>query len=251
MRERPALVFDSRQTILGQIMSATDAPRHIVRRFNWKCTYDGDQLHRAPGEHRVAWFDTEADAHAESARREADVRGRVNPFRCGPAFHYLSTFPLYAFRDWLLDAAIAPPDGDDLKAWATWWDDTPDPAARARAWDGLNRVRFHDVIARRPSEVAYAVVQILWDYDDSFYGPGEEGGRVVKAYRTRERAEAERLALTERAKANWGRDDPGLYADRWLCENWPVVRDETVEGFEHCPLYEVVEIDLGRAEVGR
>lgn len=36
----------------------SDEPKWIVRRFNWKCCHDGKQLRQAPGEHRVAWFDT-------------------------------------------------------------------------------------------------------------------------------------------------------------------------------------------------
>lgn len=224
----------------------SDTPNWIVRRFNWKCCHDGKQLRQAPGEHRVAWFGTEADAVAECRRREQSVRERVNPFHCGPAFHYLSTFPEYAFRDWLLDADITPPDGTGLNAWADWWEWPPfGPSARAKVWEGLNRVRFHDVIARRPSEVAYAVVQVLWDYLDDFFSPGDEGGRVTTIYRTRQRAEEEAAKLSETARQRWrGEYGCGLYADRWLSNEWPLIRETT--GDETAPQYEVIEIDLGR-----
>ncbi len=230
-------------------MRNSDVPRFIVRRFNWKATYDGDQLRQAPGEHRVAWFDTEAEALAECARRESDVRERVNPFRCGPAFHYLSTFPQYAFKDWLLDAGISLPDGD-LTAWAKWWETLSDPAARGKVWEGLNRVRFHDVIARRPSEVAYAVVQVMWDYMDDFYTPGAEGGTAVKAYRTREKAESECWVLNEQQRAEMEREEYQQYAlcyrHRWEDEGWlaPQRHGETYAASK-CPMYEVVEVDLG------
>lgn len=228
-----------------------DDLRHIVRRFNWKAMHDFKELRKAPGEHRVAWFDTEAEARAECARREADVRSRVNPFGCGPAFHHLSTFPEYAFRDWLLDADITPPAGTDLSAWADWWQGMFPESHRRQVWEGLNLVRFHDVIARRPSQTAYAVVQILWDYQDDFYSPGDEGGRITTAFRIRERAEEECGRLNELAKCQWGNSDPGLYSDRWREEVWPFLREETVDGLDDVPQYEVIEIDLGTPEGGR
>ena len=228
----------------------SDELKWIVRRFNWKACHEGNQLRQAPGEHRVAWFDTETDARAECLRREAAVRERVNPFRCGPAFHYLSTFPEYAFRDWLMDAGITPPAGTDQSVWAGWWDAGLPDELRAKVWEGLNRVRFHDVIARRPSEVAYAVVQVLWDYQDDFYSPGDEGGRITTVYRTRHRAEAEAARLSEVAWTDWGGHE-GLYSDRWRDEDWPLVREETVSELRGVPQYEVIEIDLHRSETVR
>lgn len=225
----------------------SDELRWIVRRFNWKCCHDGKQLRQAPGEHRVAWFDTEADALADCRRRERSVRERVNPFHCGPAFHYLSTFPEYAFRDWLRDDDIEPPDVTTLDAWADWWEWPPlGPSARAKVWEGLNRVRFHDVISRRPSQVAYAVVQVMWDYQDDFYSPGEEGGRVTAVYRTRARAEGESVRLNATARQEWTEYGCGLYADRWLSDQWPLVRETT--GDDTAPMYEVMEIDLSWVE---
>lgn len=177
------------------------------------------------------------------------MRERVNPFHCGPAFHYLTTFPEYAFRDWLLDADITSPAGTELKVWADWWYAGLPDAHKAKVWEGLNRVRFHDVISRQPSEVAYAVVQVLWDYQDDFYSPGEEGGRVTTVYRTRRRAEEEAARLTETAWTDWGGHER-LYSDRWRDEVWPFTREETTSELKEAPQYEVIEIDLGRTEVG-
>lgn len=224
-----------------------DDLRYIVRRFNWKAMDDSQELRKAPGEHRVAWFDTEDDARTECARREATVRERVNPFRCGPAFHYLSTFPEYAFRDWLMDADITPPACPTLSEWVAWWDAGLPEEHRAKVWEGLNRVRFHDVISRRPSQTAYAVVQILWDYQDDFYSPGDEGGRFTTAFRTRERAEAECARLSRAAMTDWGGHE-GLYTDRWREDKWPFVREETVSELKNAPQYEVIEIDVGVEE---
>ena len=237
-----------------------DEVRFTVRRFNWR--WAGTCFVRAPGEHRLATFDTADEAHADAWRREQEVRGRVNPFACGPAFHYLSTMPEPIYLDWLRDADITPPKQDSTakRPWAAWWDSTKTGLTESqifRVWEGLNRVRFFDVIARRPSQVAYAVVRIVWEYNDNWMEPGEEGGVPVQAFRKRENAEAQRVLLEEVERARFaGREDeePSHYSaferNRWN-DPFQVEHDERgfsvddVVGFQNAVFYEVVEIDIG------
>jgi hypothetical protein len=134
-----------------------------------------------------------------------------------------------------------------LKAWADWWEWPPLAAsARAKVWDGLNRVRFHDVISRRPSQVAYAVVQVQWEYLDDFYTPGSEGGTVECVYRNRERAEVEAARLSASWKETFHYWHCGLHLERWESTDWPFIREK--DGADDGPMYEVIEIDLGPSE---
>ena len=90
----------------------------------------------------------------------------------------------------------------------------------------------------------------MWQYNDQYYEPGSEGGLTVRAYRSRERAEAECRRLEEQARREW---DARHFAEtwRWEAESWPALHEEG--GFEEdeafdrrgARLYEVVEVDLG------
>jgi hypothetical protein len=222
------------------------AVRHIVRRFNWKRVSGG--LLRAPGEHRVAWFDTDEVAFAECRRRELAVRGRVNPFRCGPTFPSLTTFPMPVFLDWLGDEGIeSPEESYRLADWIAWWDleaAALSTAQRERVWEGLNRVRFHDVIQRRSDQVAYAVLRIMWNYLDDFNEPGEEGGRIETVYRTRAKAEAECTRLNVEGQREWG-SAPYFYVERWDDDLWPTAERRLGRAVADATFFEVVEIDIG------
>lgn len=226
--------------------------RFVVRRLNWREA--GALIVHLPGEVRLASFDTFDAADADRARREAQVRERVNPFRCGAAWHALTAFPEGVFRDWLSDVSLAPPsEGATLGEWAQWWADGSAawPAEhRARVWEGLDRVRFFETIERAASAVAYAVVRVLWEYNDSWYEPGAEGGTTVRAFRSRERAEAERARLEAEARTRWeeyGSMDPR----RWQLDEWPKLGEEAGYAAPEAldtfgaRLFEVVEIDLG------
>lgn len=223
--------------------------RFVVRRLNWRPA--GDAFVRLPGETRLASFDTFDAAESDRIRREHEVRGRVNPFWCGTTFRALTTFPEPVFADWVADVGLTPPERPAVgfTDWAGWWaagHATWTEEQRARVWDGLNRVRFFEVIERPASAVAYAVVRVMWEYNDSWYEPGAEGGRTVVAYRTREAAERRRAELEAEAKAaEWGEYDT-VEARRWKSENWPVPGDCYGEYLAESgvPLYEVVEIDL-------
>jgi hypothetical protein len=191
------------------IAMPSDEQRYIVRRFNWR--WAGTCFVRAPGEHRVAWFDTPDEADADRWRRELEVRGRINPFECGPAFHYLSTMPEPIYLDWLMDADVIPPEPiNGVRPWGEWWDGAKQALAHgqvAHVWEGLNRVRFFDVITRRPSDVAFAVIRMMWEYNDYTYEPGEEGGEPLRVFRRRENAEAYRQLLEEQRIAEFAESE--------------------------------------------
>lgn len=244
-----------------------DRERFIVRQFNWLSAGSGVYL-RAPGERRVGSFPDLEAAVADRANREGRVRARYNPFRFGTAFHHLTTFPEPILRDWLSDGDVypLPESGADLAGWREWWDAARDRLGfhqRDRVWDGLNRVRFYDVIARRPSQTGFAVMRVVWDYDDSFYHAGHEGGAPVVVFRTRARAEAER----QRLEALVWRDDDNGRPPNWPGEHGPETPDrgffprdpdtfleraDPWDGADRfvafrkgdAPQYEVVEIDL-------
>jgi hypothetical protein len=229
-----------------------DSLRYTVRRFNWR--WAGQCFLPAPGEARIAWFDTPDEAEADCRRREREVRGRVNPFQCGPALHYLTTFPEPVFLDYLLDLGLTPPDPqpDGRRRWAEWWDAEKEERTAdqtAQVWEALNRVRFFDVIARRPSEVAYTVVQVLWDYNDVWYEPGDEGGRPILAFRSRAKAEAHRQQLEAEAREGMAATGSGncwMGLRRWQLSEWPRPAPDVASEppVEKMPFYEVVEIDL-------
>jgi len=238
----------------------SDPRRFVVRRLNWRPS--GGRFIRLPGETRLISFDTLEEAEADRLRREAEVRARVNPFQCGTTWHALTTLPQAIFLDWLQDGNLFPPIvwteravGDEipLEEWAEWWQrigHTHQPQEVEHMWNGLNRVRFFEVIERPVSAVAYAVVRVMWEYNDSWYEPGEEGGRTARAFRSRARAEAEQKRLEAEARKQWD-DYHWVDARRWELSDWPalgpVEGTESEEAFERrgVRLYEVIEIDLG------
>ena len=66
---------------------AEPAMRFVVKRLNWAEEYGGKLLRR-PGEVAVVSFATFDAADAERAKREEELRKRVNPFECGDAVQY-------------------------------------------------------------------------------------------------------------------------------------------------------------------
>lgn len=245
----------------------TDDLHYTVRRFNWR--WAGSCFVRLPGETRLARHATREAAIADRDEREGEVRSRINPFECGMSFHDLTTFPEPVFCDWLLDEAIEPPKPiGGVIPWAAWWDrakiggkPTPfriaklrpqklTPEQELRVWNGLNRVRFHEVIERRPSQLAYAVVSVLWEYDDNWMDPGEEGGRLHRVYRRREDAEAE-CELREVAARRENTSEPYRFVmDRWTRPTFGEKAKPLEYQYDLCSgaearFYEVIEIDLG------
>lgn len=241
----------------------SDAARFVVRRLNWRPA--GDRFIRLPGEVRLAAFDTFDGAETDRSARESEVRARTNPFTCGTAWHALTTLPQAIFLDWVQDSGLLPPEywaeraatgSVSLHEWAEWWlkiAHTLTAEKFAHVWAGLNRVRFFEVVERPARAVCFAVVRVMWEYNDQWYEPGGEGGRTVRAYRSRERAEEECRRLESQARREW---DSRYYVEarRWELGAWPALGEEVgtepEEAFNHrgVRLYEVVEIDLAEGE---
>src|SRR5262245_37456442 len=107
----------------------------VVSRLNWRPNGDGSWA-LAPDTFRLASFGTRDEAEIESARRETNARGRVNPFRCGKPFEQLTALPELIFLDWVSDTGLSPPKAKKGAArdWAAWWDATkPDMTTEQHA----------------------------------------------------------------------------------------------------------------------
>ncbi len=171
-----------------------------LEQFNWRRAGPAAWV-RLPGEAAVATFDTAADAHAECARREADARAVVgHPFRCGATLAEFTTFPDYAFLDWMRDADIDPPDPDPdgRTPWNVWADlylGEWSAGQLARLWEGANRVRFFRV-RERAGEPLHCVLRVKWapDMNDSNYHPQCEGGTPTTVWHDRSAADRDRDA---------------------------------------------------------
>lgn len=187
---------------------AEPGKRFVVKRLNWTELYDGRRTRR-PGEVALASFATFEEADADRAAREGDLRTRVNPFACGVAAHYWTHLDEPRLRDWLMDHGIDPPAAkkDGATDWAAWWKRHQKALGadkRAAVWEALDKVRFFAVREEPVRPVGYAVLELNWEYNDEYYAADEDGGRLFKVYRARERAEAECAARNEEARADWG-----------------------------------------------
>jgi hypothetical protein len=254
--------------------SKTSAPTHfVVERLNWRRV--GGAFCRLPGETGVASFATADEAEVFRRDREAEARKVVNPFAGAVGLHAVTALPEPVLCDWLEDHGIDPPAvvDDGTRDWAKWWEEVSPgwtEAQRERAWQRLDRVSFFRVEQRPRRPVVYAVVRIVWQYNDEWYYPGTEGGEVTTAYRSRERAEEECARQNERERQvwtrrfqqeGWGYEPAGLNqfdlegrllpgADPFGPPPQPA-RTEDDEGDEiwtftpdEVPFFEVVEIEL-------
>ena len=57
---------------------------------------------------------------------------------------------------------------------------------------------FYTVAERPVRPVGYAVIEVEWRYNDEWYYPPTEGGRAVRVFRSRDRAEEECRELMQR-----------------------------------------------------
>lgn len=187
---------------------AESGTRFVVKRLNWSSNYDGKMV-RGPGEVAVASFATFEEADAERAKREEEMRKKLNPFDCGAAVQYWTHLDEPRLRDWLMDHDVEPPKAnkDGSTHWSAWWKASQkklSPDKRAAVWEVLDKVRFFAVREEPARPVGFAVLQVNWEYNDEYYDAQDEGGQVVKVFRSRQRAEAECAALNEEARAQWG-----------------------------------------------
>jgi hypothetical protein len=171
-------------------------PGYLVRRLRWSVPDHGSKWHhRIPGETPVASFADRHEAQADLERREREARQGDNPFAYGgAALCYQSSFDPPRFRDWLLDAGLDPPEPDQGGGtdWLAWWDETAPrmtDVQRARVWEGLDRVRFFDLV-EQPRRTGFVVVEVNFEYNDEYNAADTEGGAVTKVFLRRELAEA-------------------------------------------------------------
>jgi hypothetical protein len=249
---------------------AEPATRFVVKRLNWYEEYGG-RLLRRPGEVAVGSFATFDEADAERAKREEELRKRVNPFECGAAVQYWTHLDEPRLRDWLMDHGIEPPKAkkDGATNWSAWWKRNQKALGaekRAAVWEVLDKVRFFAVREEPVRPVGYAVVEINWEYNDEYYDADADGGRLLTVYRSRERAEAECAARNENARGDWDfmDDMAGEYADeegdfdfvsfdmedrlrrrRGMLGNEKLKKREgTFHNTEGVPFFEVIEVEL-------
>jgi hypothetical protein len=249
---------------------AQPGTRFVVKRFNWHERYDGKRQ-RQPGEVAVASFATFEEAEAERAKRETEFRKWVNPFECGAAVHYWTHLDEPRLRDWLMDHGITPPDAkkDGATDWAGWWKKNQKKLGAekcAAVWEVLDKVRFFAVNEEPARPVGYAVIEIHWEYNDEYYAADEEGGRLVKVYRSRERAAAECARMNESAREEWsivddyvaewadGDDENDtaafdmqerLYKRRGLVGDQKLAKREGMyKSARDVPFFEVIEVEL-------
>jgi hypothetical protein len=213
----------------------------VVSRLNWRPTGSGDWW-LVPGTARLASFAARDEAETERARREANARNRVNPFRCGKPFEELTTLPEPIFLDWVSDTGLTPPKAKKKAArdWAAWWDETRSEMVgeqHARLWEGLNKLHFFRVDERPDAPLGYAVLSLNWEYNDGYYHLNDEGGTVQAVYRTRERA-------LEAARAVRNSHDGD--SSRWLPSGADLFDPETYweMAVSGVPRFEVVEVEL-------
>ncbi|MEZ6140941.1 MAG: hypothetical protein R3B84_10255 [Zavarzinella sp.] len=217
----------------------------IVRQRNWLYVHE-KVFARAPGERVIAHYENAADAEADCLQRESAVRAQWNPFWFGTTLHHLTTFPIPILRDWLQDAGLSPPDSTDIADWAKWYEELPrSPEQTHHLWQGLNRLQFHDVVARDPDKTAYAIMEIVWSYDDQYYHAAHEGGKVQKVYRNREAADQECQRLISLYRQQMGLPHRGTYSRNHaeaLKNEYSEIERIRLEN--QLPPYEVVEIDV-------
>jgi hypothetical protein len=136
------------------------APDFVLHRLVWRRYRDG--WLSLPGSDPIRTFTDRATAEATARDLEWDLRGRVNPFRCGgPRLHYQTAFDAARLFDWCLDHGLDPPGvTDDSATWAAWWDTHREvftATQRAAVWEVVDRVRFYRVEEAEPAEPMHLV----------------------------------------------------------------------------------------------
>jgi hypothetical protein len=188
--------------------AAAPGTHFVVERLNWR-RESGATFYRLPGEVRVASFDSADEAEAYRREQEARARAVVNPFAGTLAAPIEQTsLPEGVLCDWLEDQGIEPPPQakTSRRNWAKWWEKSAKKWSddqREAIWARLDRVSFYRVVERPRRPVVYAVVRVIWAYNDEWYYPGAEGGETMAAYRSREKAEAAAAEMNEESQEEW------------------------------------------------
>jgi hypothetical protein len=150
-------------------------PVFALHRLVWR--RHGDGWLSLPGSDPIQTFTDRPTAEAAARDHEWDLRGRVNPFRCGgPRLHYQTAFDAARLFDWCLDHGLDPPGVTaESLIWADWWDSHRDgftALQRAALWEVLDRVRFYRVVETEPTAPMHLVALPHFENDPiPSYGP--------------------------------------------------------------------------------
>ena len=231
---------------------APPARRFAVRRVNWHADSlygDDPYFRRLPTTVTEATFPDADAAYRDRDRREADARGKAkqNPFLYGGgSLFYQTSFPAEIFHDWLLDRDIPPPGASPNVSpadWQAWWDALA-PDLRPIVWEALDKVRFFEVAEDSPTK-AYVVMELNWRWNSQPWLEADadadaEGGKPVRAFRSRKKADArcEQLNRDRRADGNY---------QSWMrfsIENRTGRKSDVVRPVAETDFFEVVEVDL-------
>jgi hypothetical protein len=257
----------------------------VVERLNWRWHEKG--MIRHPGSTRVASFDKYEEAETLCQVKEQAARLRVNPFATVDTFAEVTTMPPNVYADWLQDHDIEPPAMPTATSgwfgwgkatspppidWSAWWVKSKVNWSERQllaAWEPLTNARFFIVNEKPKRDVVYAVVKVLWNYNDEWYYPGSEGGQLLHAYRSRERAEKECADWNAAERDVWrqqGADPDDMTRDMFLrypfdmeerrfadenpfeqVRKPPQERDDDDDGgqfsVDEVPFFEVVELE--------
>jgi hypothetical protein len=144
--------------------------RFTVRRLGWHQAPHGDTYtRRLPTAEPIVYFDNFDDAEEHRRGLEHAARSGENPFRFGgAALFFQSSLDAPRLHDWLLDEGIDPP-AEQLRHtdWREWWDafaHTWKESQLAHAWQGLDKVRFFDVIEEPTDGPFYVLLEVQYTH---------------------------------------------------------------------------------------
>jgi len=169
----------------------------VVRRLAWYQAPHGDRYtRRLPNAVAIAQFNNFDDAEYHRRTLEFELRANENPFRFGGAgLHFQSSLDIPRLHDWLLDMGIEPPV-EQLRHsdWREWWDAFAHLWTEEQlhhAWQGLDKVRFFDVVKESSEVFPHLVMEIGFVETANRQRNAErEGGHVEAIFRNKSRASA-------------------------------------------------------------
>jgi hypothetical protein len=227
----------------------SDASRFVVSAIDWargEYTED-DYFRRTVRTEPVASFATFDEAEADRRRREEERRATENPFyHGGPSLFYQTSLDGPRLHDWLMDVGIEPPAR--LKGhgtWAEWWDKSFhkwSAEQRAHAWAAMDKVRFYQVSEERPNSKVYVIQELNWRWeDDPTLYADYEGGKMVRAFRSKAAAEQECDRLNRERQAQPDHDGFSSFTR----ETRKGGAAEAGLDISETIFFEVVEVELG------
>jgi len=161
-----------------------------VRRLGWHQAPHGDYYtRRLPTTTTVAQFDNFDEAEYRRRALEHEIRLRENPFRFGgAALYFQSSLDIPRLHDWLLDIGIDPPvEQLRHRDWHDWWaafSHNWNEEQLHHAWQGLDKVRFFDVVEEPREASTHLVMEIGFvETRNGSQNAEREGGRPEGVFR--------------------------------------------------------------------